>query len=140
VLTALRWPQEASGSEYRSRSGPFLLRNLCPFAYAGMSLASMAMFVGLNVSSEGVGFHFSTTNVSNVEDHKILDFLNSPTFTSGLKLAETAQPAIKPLTDIAVGLGKTFLTRSENVLVQDVYLGQRLRETEQLGFAKSPLR
>jgi hypothetical protein len=86
-------------------------------------IANWPIFVGLNVSNSGVGFHFTTTNVANLEDHKILDFLNSPTFTSGLKLAETAQPAIKPLTDIALGLGKTFLTRSDNQKVQEVYLG-----------------
>ena len=93
-------------------------------------VANWPIFIGLNVGNTGIGFHFSTTNVCNAEDHKILDFLNSPTFTSGLKLAETAQPAIKPLTEIALGLGKTFLTRADNQKVQEVYLG--------LDFARDP--
>jgi hypothetical protein len=86
-------------------------------------IVNWPIFVGLNVGSEGVGFHFETTNVANREDHKILDFMDSPTFKSGLKLVETAQPAIKPLTDIALGLGKTFLTRSDNVKVHEVSMG-----------------
>jgi hypothetical protein len=81
------------------------------------------IFIGLNVGSEGVEFKCFTVNVKNENDEKILDFLGSDVFQSGLKLATTAQPAIAPLTSMAVGITNMLAKRNRNVPVQDIFMG-----------------
>ena len=44
-------------------------------------------------------------------------------FKAGLKLAATAQPAIRPLSQMALGLTKGIAARHRNVSVQDFYMG-----------------
>ena len=44
-------------------------------------------------------------------------------FKAGLRLAETAQPAIAPLAGMALGLTRSIAQRNRNVSVQDFYLG-----------------
>jgi hypothetical protein len=81
------------------------------------------IFVGLGVGAVGVAFHFHTVNVKNDADEAFLNFLEGDAFKAGLKLAMTAQPAIAPLTGMAVALTKTIGQRNRNVSVQDCYLG-----------------
>lgn len=81
------------------------------------------IFVGLNVGTDGVAFKCFTVNVQNDQDEAFLGFLESDVFKSGLKLAEVAQPAIAPLSEIAVGLTKSIARRNRNVPVQDFYMG-----------------
>ena len=89
------------------------------------------IFVGLNVGSEGLGIRCFTVNVKNDNDETLLNALESDgVFKKGLKLATVAQPALVPLTDLAVTLTKTIAARHRNIPVQDVYLG--------LDFATTP--
>jgi len=88
------------------------------------------IFLGLNVGSEGVAFKCFTVNVKNDDDEAFLGFLESSAFTSGLKLASTLQPAIAPLSEMALGLTKAVAKRNRNVPVQDFFLG--------LDFTNSP--
>jgi hypothetical protein len=81
------------------------------------------IFVGLGVGPTGVAFHFHTVNVKNDQDEAFLDFLDGDAFKAGLKLATTAQPAIAPLTGMALALTKSIAQRNRNVSVQDCYLG-----------------
>lgn len=81
------------------------------------------IFVGLRVGSEGVAFRCATVNVKNENDQPLLEFLDSDVFKAGLRLAETAQPAIAPLTGVVVGLTKMVAKRHRNVPVQDVRIG-----------------
>ena len=81
------------------------------------------IFVELNVGTEGVAFRCYTVNVANEEDERLLGFLESDTFKSGLRLATTAQPAIAPLAATAVGLTKALASHTRNVPVQDFVLG-----------------
>jgi hypothetical protein len=81
------------------------------------------IFVGLGVGAVGVAFQFHTVNVKNDDDEAFLDFLEGDAFKSGLKLATTAQPAIAPLSGMALALTKSIAQRNSNVSVQDCYLG-----------------
>jgi hypothetical protein len=81
------------------------------------------IFLGLNVGGEGVMFKCYTVNVKNESDEALLNFLDSDVFKAGLKLAKTAQPAIAPLSQMALGLTRTLASRNKNVPVQDFYLG-----------------
>ncbi|MGK7872004.1 MAG: hypothetical protein AB4426_01405 [Xenococcaceae cyanobacterium] len=95
------------------------------------AILNYPIFIGLNVDSEGVAFKCFTVNVKNEEDEAALSFLESDVFKAGLKLASTVQPAIAPLSAMAVGLTKTIAKRSQNVPVQDFYLG--------LDFSNNPM-
>ena len=81
------------------------------------------IFVGLNVGTEGVAFQCFTVNVQNDEDEALLGALESDVFRAGLKLATTLQPAIAPLSGMAVALTRSLATRTHNVPVQNFSLG-----------------
>ena len=81
------------------------------------------LFVGLNVGTEGLAFRCYTVNVKNEGDEALLGFLESDVFKAGLKLASAAQPAIAPLSGMAVGLTRAIAARNRNVAVQDFYMG-----------------
>ena len=95
-----------------------------------VGIIGFPVFIGLNIGEVGVAFSCSTLNVKNDNDEAILDFLESGTFKSGLKLAKTAQPAIAPLTDMVTGVVKMLASRNKNVAVQNFYMG--------LDFEKGP--
>ena len=81
------------------------------------------IFVGLNVGTQGVAFRCFTVNVKNDDDEALLGFLESDVFTAGLRLASTAQPAIAPLSEMALALTKSIAGRHRNVPVQEFHLG-----------------
>jgi hypothetical protein len=87
------------------------------------AIVGYPIFIGLNVGTEGVAFKCFTVNIKNQEDEDALSFLESDVFKAGLKLAETAQPAIAPLSNMALGLTKAMAKRHKNVAVQEFYLG-----------------
>jgi hypothetical protein len=99
--------------------------NVTAKAYEGQEAAIIGypIFVGLNVGLDGLAFRCFTVNVQNDEDEAFLAFLDSEVFRGGLKLATTAQPAIAPLTQIAIGLTKGIATRNRNVGVQEFSMG-----------------
>lgn len=81
------------------------------------------VFWGLNVGKNGVAFRCSTVNVKNDNDEAFLRVLESDVFKSGLQLATTLQPAIKPLSEIAQGMALALGNRNKNVKVQEFSLG-----------------
>jgi hypothetical protein len=81
------------------------------------------IFVGLGVGQEGIALECHTVNVRNDEDSGLLAFLDSDIFRSGLKLATTFQPAIAPLSQMALGLSAGIAKRHKNVTVQEFRLG-----------------
>jgi hypothetical protein len=81
------------------------------------------IFTGLNVASTGVAFKCFTVNVKNDDDEALLGFLESDAFKAGLRLVSTVQPAIAPLSGMAIALTKSIAGRNRNVPVQDFYMG-----------------
>lgn len=81
------------------------------------------IFVGVAPPQTGLVIRCFTVNVRNDNDESFLDLLESNTFKVGLHLAVTAQPALAPLSALAVGITKAIAKRHRNVAVQDVYLG-----------------
>ena len=86
-------------------------------------IAGYPIFIGLNVGKEGAAFRCHTVNVKNEADETLLGFLEGDVFRSGLRLATTAQPALAPLSGLALGLTKAIASRNRNISVQDFYLG-----------------
>lgn len=81
------------------------------------------IFVGLAVGGEGLRLKCRTINVKNDQDEAFLNVLESDVFKSGLHLATTVQPALVPLSELALGLARTMATRHRNISVQDFDLG-----------------
>lgn len=81
------------------------------------------IFVGVAPPETGMVIRCFTVNVQNDTDERFLNILESDTFKKGLQLAATAQPALAPLSNLAVGMTKAIALRHRNVAVQDVYLG-----------------
>jgi hypothetical protein len=119
--------QVSSGIEHLHFNATYRVRENEEAAIIGYPI-----FVGLNVGIEGVVFRCLTVNVKNEDDEARLGFLESDVFKSGLMLATTAQPAIAPLSPMAVALTKSIARRHKNVPVQEFYIG--------LDFTKMPFR
>lgn len=83
----------------------------------------LPIFVNLNVGNLGLAFRCNTINVANEGSQKALDVLESDLVRAGLQLANTMQPAIAPLSQIALSLTKAILGTHKNVRVQDFQLG-----------------
>jgi hypothetical protein len=81
------------------------------------------IFVGLGVGAAGAAFRCHTINVKNDDDEALLSALESDAVSGGLELLTIAQPAIKPLASLSLGLAKAIAKRHRNVAVQDFYLG-----------------
>jgi hypothetical protein len=83
----------------------------------------------LGIGTEGLSIRCYTVNVKNDDDEELLSILDSPAFKNGLHLATALQPAITPLSAIAVGLTKTVASRNRNIPVQDVTMGLDFKKT-----------
>lgn len=81
------------------------------------------IFLGLGVGQDGVSFKGFTVNVKNQSDEQFLGVLDSAAFRTGLKLTAVAQPALIPLSQMALGLTKWIASRSRNVVVQNFQMG-----------------
>ncbi|MEO7731075.1 MAG: hypothetical protein ABIY55_08900 [Kofleriaceae bacterium] len=88
-----------------------------------VGLVGYPIFVGLRVGTEGLSFKCFTVNVKNDDDEAFLGFMESDSFRSGLRLVETAQPAIGLLSTMAMGLTRSMAKRRRNVPVQDFFMG-----------------
>ena len=88
-----------------------------------VAIIGYPIFLGLNVGNQGVSLKCFTVNVKNKEDKKMLNLFENDVFKCGLKLVNIAQPAIAPLTNLALNLTKLVAKRNRNVPVQDFYLG-----------------
>jgi hypothetical protein len=88
------------------------------------------IFVGLHAGNEGISLKCRTINVKNDQDEALLDILESDVFKAGLHLASIVQPAIAPLSELALGLARTIAKRDRNISVQDFEMG--------LDFGNSP--
>lgn len=87
------------------------------------ALKGYPVFVGLHVGNEGIRLRVRTINVKNDQDEAVLTLLESQVFKNGLRLMTMPQPALVPLSELALGLTKMILTRHENISVQDIDLG-----------------
>jgi hypothetical protein len=87
------------------------------------AVSGRPVFTGLHVGDEGLLLQCATVNVKNESDEALLGFLDSDAFKTGLQLATTAQPALAPLSVMALSLTKAIAARNRNVTVQTIELG-----------------
>lgn len=89
----------------------------------GVGILGYPVFRNLNVGKMGTGLKLTTINISNSQDEKALKVLESRETQAGLALLTTAQPAIAPFTELAMGFGKMALSKNKNKAVEEIYLG-----------------
>ena len=77
-------------------------------------ISGYPIFIGLNTRKEFVQFNVDIINVSNDNDEKVLNTMNSGVFTNGLKLVGTVNPAIPVVTEYAKGITKMIASRNKN--------------------------
>lgn len=86
-------------------------------------VAGYPVFLGINAGNRGLSFQITVVNVRSAGDEGILNALNSDVAKQGMSLLLTAQPALKIFSDLGTGLVKSFLSRNENLKVQEVFMG-----------------
>jgi hypothetical protein len=96
----------------------------------GYAVNGFPVFKDILIDNDGLSMTCRLVNVCNKGDQSLLATLSSPTFQQGLDLAGAFQPAMKPLTELALGLTTAFAKRNENALVQSVQF--------QLAFTATP--
>jgi len=87
------------------------------------ALIGYPIFIGLNVGKDGISFRCFTVNVKNDSDEQFLKFLDSDEFKAGLQLTEKLQPAIAPLSKMALGISQAIAKRNRNIPVQNFNMG-----------------
>jgi TIR domain len=87
------------------------------------ALRGYPIFVGLQVGNEGIRLRVRTIDVKNDQDEALLTLLDSAVFKNGLHLITTVQPALVPLSELALGLTRMLLAHHGNISVQDIDLG-----------------
>jgi hypothetical protein len=97
---------------------------------ATASINGTPIFLGLNVSQNGISFEGRTINVDSSDDQQIISLFESNVFKTGLTLTNTAQPILKPYSALAVAAVTAIAARSKNVQVHNFNLG--------LDFSNSP--
>lgn len=87
------------------------------------AVSGYPVFWGINTGTRGLSFQITVVNVRSSGDESLLRAMDSDVAKQGMSLLNTAQPALKILTDLGTGLVKSFLSRNENLKVQEVFMG-----------------
>ncbi len=84
---------------------------------------SLPIFDMLNVGDDGIRLRCTIATIRNSADDKMLEVLDSNSLRSGLQLLSSTQPALVPLSRMAIGLAKALVSRNQNALVQEFFMG-----------------
>lgn len=90
---------------------------------SGAGVAGYPLFTGLGVGAEGLALRGYTVNVSNRDDKRVLSFLGNDVFRKGLHLVEGVNPVVPIVAAFATGITEMIAKRTENVPVQDFFVG-----------------
>ena len=88
-----------------------------------VAAVGVTIFLGIRASSEGVGLKCGTLNVDTNKDKTFFNVLADNAFTQGLRLLDTAQPALLPLTALTRSVKKELEDSKKGVPVQKFELG-----------------
>lgn len=89
----------------------------------GSGKSGLSVLKGLRVPKNGIDFHLNTIYISNKSEEKVVKFLDSGIFNSGLELISAANPVIKQVAGYATGITKYLVEEKKNNIVQEIGLG-----------------
>lgn len=83
------------------------------------------IFVGFPAGNEGLTLEYTTisVDVTNEDNQKILNVLNSEAFKAGVQLVSTLQPMLAPFSAMAVGLAKLIFDRKKSINIGPFKMG-----------------
>ncbi|MEP0884628.1 hypothetical protein NDI49_24065 [Trichocoleus sp. ST-U3] len=89
-----------------------------------VAIIDQPIFTALNVGIQGVAFHCVAVNVKNEEDERILKWLQSPFFSSGLTLITMPiNQLIAPVSELGIALVSLLANRYKNLTAQNFEMG-----------------
>jgi hypothetical protein len=89
----------------------------------GSGKSGLSVLKGLRVPKNGIDFYLNTIYIANKSEEKVVKFLNSGIFNSGLELISAANPVIKQVAGYATGITKYLVEEKKNNVIQEIGLG-----------------
>jgi len=89
----------------------------------GSGKSGLSVLKGLRVPKNGIDFYLNTIYIANKSEEKIVKFLNSGIFNSGLELISSVNPVIKQVAGYATGITKYLVDEKKNNVIQEIGLG-----------------
>jgi hypothetical protein len=86
-------------------------------------LASITMFDGIRMVGSHVNLACGTVNVDTRKDQTFFSILSGQALTQGLRLLDSTQPALAPLTELTRGVRKELQNQNKGVPVQKFEIG-----------------
>ena len=111
-------PEGSAEDETIQYTQKYTLRNKGGGGKSGLSVLN-----GLRVPNNGVDFYLNTVYLNNKNEEKLLNFLDSGIFNSGLELISKVNPVLKQVTGYASGITQYLTDEKKNKVVQEIGLG-----------------
>lgn len=111
-------PDDGNNDENIKYTQKYTLRNK-----GGSGKQGLQVLQGLRVPNNGLDFYLNTIYIGNKSEEKVVKFLNSPNFNSGLKLISTANPLVKEVAEYATGIIEYITNEKKNMVVQEIGIG-----------------
>lgn len=90
---------------------------------AAAAISGAPIFMGVTVGADGISFEGRTVNVSSKGNEALLSAFETPAFKNGLSLLSTAQPALKPFSELTTSVVKSIAGASKNMQMHKFNLG-----------------
>ncbi len=117
-FSAKHSPENSSIEEEIKYTQKYTLRN-----GGGSGKSGLSVLKGLRIPKNGIDFYLNTIYIANKSEEKIVKFLNSGIFNSGLELISTVNPVIKQVAGYATGITKHLVDEKKNNIIQEIGLG-----------------
>lgn len=89
----------------------------------GSGKSGLSVLKGLRVPNNGIDFYLNTIYIANKSEEKVVKFLNSGIFNSGLDLISSVNPVIKQVAGYATGITEYLVEEKKNKIIQEIGLG-----------------
>ncbi|WP_271765923.1 hypothetical protein [Aquimarina algiphila] len=117
-FSAKHSPDDNSGDEDIKYTQKYTIRNK-----GGGGKQGLKVLQGLRVPNNGIDFYLNTIYIANKSEEKVLKFLNSPIFNSGIELISAANPLVKEVAGYATGITEYITEEKKNKIIQEIGLG-----------------
>ena len=111
-------PEESQEDEAIQFTQKYTLRNK-----GGSGKNGLSVMKGLRIPSNGIDFYLNTIYLINKNEEKLLRFLESGVFNSGLQLISTVNPVLRQVSGYAAGITQYLSDEKKGKVIQEIGLG-----------------
>lgn len=111
-------PEGSAEDESIQFTQKYTLRNK-----GGSGKSGLSVMKGLRVPNNGIDFYLNTIYLNNKNEEKLLRFLESGIFNSGLELIATVNPVVKQVSGYASGITQYLADEKKSKVIQEIGLG-----------------